>query len=339
MNDDIRRTRTAFIWVGVVVPLVILAAATAVIAAWLPELPDPVATHWGSEGVDGFSPPWMYIVLTLGFGGGLVLVLGLLAMFAHRLPQSSTKPQLGPWGPTTRFLAGTNLGLSLLIATIGLAGTGIQRGLADAADAPGIGGWTLLGLGLLIAGAGVGWFLQPANPAYPAVEADSAATIPLASSERAAWFGTAVMTRTGIVFLSVALAVLALLTVFFAVRGEPSWWILAATTLLIAVLMAAMLVFRVRVNANGLRVRSLIGWPNTRIPLERIERVETVQIDPMREFGGWGWRLGLDGRRGVVLRAGDALQVTHSGGRVFVVTIDGAAEAAAVLETLRAHSA
>src|SRR5690606_25176662 len=120
----------------------------------------------------------------------------------------------------------------------------------------------------------------------------------LASSERAAWFGTAVMTRTGIVFLSVALAVLALLTVFFAVRGEPSWWILAATTLLIAVLMAAMLVFRVRVNGNGLRVRSLIGWPNTRIPLERIERVETVQIDPMREFGGWGWRLGLDGRRG-----------------------------------------
>ena len=339
MNDVIRRTRTAFIWVGLVVPLAVLAVASAVLAAWLPQLPDPVATHWGTDGVDGFSPPWMYIVLTLGFGGGLVLLLALLAVFAHRLPQSSTKPQLGPWGPTTRFIAATNLGLALMMATIALAGAGIQRGLADAAAAPDISGWALLGLGLLVAGAVVGWFLQPASPVHPATEVDQAGTIPLAGSERAAWFGTAAMTRTGIVFLSIALAVLALLTVFFAVKGESSWWILAATTLLIAVLMGAMLVFRVRVNGNGLRVRSLVGWPNTRIPLERIERVETVGIDPMREFGGWGWRIGLDGRRGVVLRAGDALQVTHSGGRVFVVTVDGAAEAGAVLETLRAHSA
>src|SRR5690606_19746178 len=89
--------------------------------------------------------------------------------------------------------------------------------------------------------------------------------------------------------------------------------------------------FRVRVNGEGLQARSLMGWPNSRIPLSTIEKVEVVDIDPFAEFGGWGWRLGLDGRRGVVMRKGEALQITHRG-RVFVVTVDGAPEAAAVLE-------
>jgi hypothetical protein len=47
----------------------------------------------------------------------------------------------------------------------------------------------------------------------------------------------------------------------------------------------------------------------------------------------------VDGRRGIVLRAGEALQITRTDRRVFVVTVDGASDAAAVLETLRTHTA
>lgn len=338
MNDDVRRSRTAFLWVALIIPLAIIVASTAVIAAWLPELPDPVATHWGTEGVNGYGPPWSYLAITLGIGGGLVLVMGLTAMHAHRLPQSSAKPSIGAWSPATRFIGGLSLGLAVMMAFVSLVSVQLQRGLADAADAPDIGIWALIGFGLLIAGTALGWFLQPKSPASATPRAERAGSIPLAATERAAWFGTASMAPAGVAVLIGALVLLAVMTVFTAAQGDDAWWILASVTILLAALIAAMVVFRVRVNAEGLRARSLLGWPSNRIPLDRIVSVETVIINPMAEFGGWGWRLGVDGRRGIVLRAGEALQVTDTRGRVFVVTIDRAADAAAVLETLRTQS-
>jgi len=61
----------------------------------------------------------------------------------------------------------------------------------------------------------------------------------------------------------------------------------------------------------------------------------------MTQFGGWGIRLGLDGRLGVVLRRGDAIQIERAGTRTLVVTVDDAATGAALLKALaaRAHAA
>lgn len=334
MTDEIRRSRSAFLWVGVIVPLAIILLATAVIIVWTPQLPDPVATHWGDGGADGFGPAWSYVALTLGFGGGMVALFGATALFAPRLPRSSTSAPVGPWGPTTRFLAGMSLGMAVMVAVVSLAGAGVQRGLADAVDAPDIGGWALLGLALLVACTALGWFVQPKSPIVQPARG-VAEGIALTPTERAAWFGTAAMARAGIALLLISVLVLALLTVVLLAQGASAWWILALFTVLLAVLIATMLVFRVRVDARGLRVRSAAGWPRTAIALDRIERIEIVEVDPLREFGGWGWRISVDGRRGVVLRAGEALQVTHRGGRTFVVTVDGAADAAAVLEGLR----
>jgi len=338
VNDDVRRSRTAFLWVGLIAPLALLVAAAVAIASWMPSLPDPMAIHWGDDGVNGFATKWSYIPLVLGIGAAVVVLTALLAWGAHRLPQSSAGPVIGPWSPTTRFMGALNLGLAALIAFIALAGAWVQRGLPDAADAPGIGIPTLIGFALLVMLAVVGWFLQPPSPVSAADEALPAGSIALDAGTRAAWFGTATMARTGVVVLVASLALLAVMTVFFAIVGEDSWWLLATITLLMALLIGTMVVFRVRVNAQGLRVRSLLGWPNTRIPLQRIEKIETVQLDPLREFGGWGWRIAVDGRRGVVLRAGEALQVTRTDGRIFVVTVDGALVAAAALETLRTHA-
>ena len=55
---------------------------------------------------------------------------------------------------------------------------------------------------------------------------------------------------------------------------------------------------------------------------------------PLREFGGYGWRIGKDGSRGFVTRSGEALVVERVGEPPVVVTVDDAAEAAAVLNTL-----
>lgn len=338
-QDDIRSSRTAFLWVGLIVPLLIIALATAVIAAWLPELPDPVATHWGTDGVNGYGPPWTYLAITVGVGGGLVLFIGLIALFAQRQPQASGKPTVGRWSPATRFLGGMNLGLAAMLSFVSLMSVAIQRGLADAAYAPDIGSGVLIGIALLVVGAVLGWFLQPKSPTYDIEPAEAADSIPLAATERAAWFGTAMMARSGVIVLAIGVAVLAAMTVFVAAGGDDAWWILALVTLVLALAIGTMAVFRVRVNAQGLRARSLLGWPNNRIPIDRIAKVETVQINPMAEFGGWGWRIGVDGRRGIVLRTGEALQITQTNGRVFVVTVDRASDAAAVLETLRAHNA
>lgn len=76
---------------GLIVPLAILIGAAVVIAAWLPELPAPVAVHWGTDGVDGYGPGWTYLVITLGLGGGLVLFLALTAMYAARSGACGTR--------------------------------------------------------------------------------------------------------------------------------------------------------------------------------------------------------------------------------------------------------
>src|SRR5699024_5197036 len=89
---------------------------------------------------------------------------------------------------------------------------------------------------------------------------------------------------------------------------------------------------------RGLTVTGDGGWPRQRIPANEVERADVVQVSPFQEFGGWGLRAAGDGRTGVVTRAGAALQVQRSGDRVFVLTIDGALEAAALLNTLAERS-
>lgn len=330
VKDDVRRARTAFLWVGLIAPLAILVAAAAVIAAWLPQLPDPVAIHWSGNGPDGFGPRWT-VFLGPSIGAGIVVLFTVMTLFAHRAPPGGA-PHAG-WSPTARMLGGANLGVALFLGGLSVGMAGAQRGLADAADAPDIVLTTFAGFALLVAGAAVGWFLQPRveRTASPSV---GAGTVALAPAERAAWFGTVSMARSGRITLGALLALLAAITALAFALDPAGGWILLVTLLLLLALVAGFSVFRVRVSAEGLGVRSLAGWPSTRIPLRAIEKVQVAVVDPFGEFGGWGWRIGTDGRRGVVMRKGEALQVTHRG-KVFVVTVDGAAEAVAVLEGLR----
>lgn len=335
MNDT-RLARTAFVWVGVIVPLFLLATTAVIIAMWLPELPDPVAIHWGTEGVNGYGPDWAYLALTLGVGGGMVAFCAAIALFSHRLPQSSrTQPPAGAsaqWSQTTRFLGGVNLGVAGMFTVLMLVSVAAQRGLDDAADAPDITGWAFTGIAVAIALAILGWFLQP--KVAVSSDTDQRVTVPmnLAPGEQAAWFGTAAMGRVGVIVLIAAVALLIATTIWvFALDQGGAGWIMAVVTLLVITLIATTLVFRVRINRAGLRVRSVAGWPRWSIRADQIATVKAVDVNPMGEFGGWGLRIAVDGGMGVVLRNGEGLQVTRRNGRVFVVTIDDATTAAAVL--------
>jgi hypothetical protein len=109
--------------------------------------------------------------------------------------------------------------------------------------------------------------------------------------------------------------------------------------LLLLAFAATTLAFHVRVDDSGLHVDSVLGIPRFHVPLSDIESAARVEVNPMGEFGGWGLRLSTGRRFGVVLRAGDAIEVLRRSGKRFVVTVDDAATGAALLEALVSRAA
>lgn len=302
---------------------VLLGALTLVVGrSWISDLPDPVATHWGPRGVDGFTAApaavWMLAAITVGIG----LVLGVLLWAA-----SSKVP------PLRRGAGGLAWGMSGFIAFLGLGSLWVQRGLTDARLAPNVD--LVIGLGLLVglACAAVGAWAA-GGPVPGAARATlpvpaAAPRLPIRATESVAWTGWAMSLPLLLLVGSSTLAGLVVL----ALVGR-SLVLAAVMALVLGSAMLTMGAFRVVAGAGGLRVQSVARWPRFRVPLSEVAEARTVTVRPLAEFGGWGLRAGADGRFGVILRAGEALEVVKGDGTSFLVTVDGANEAAAVLNSL-----
>jgi len=160
--------------------------------------------------------------------------------------------------------------------------------------------------------------------------------VELAPGEIAAWTrrATAAPAFSWAIGIGIGFTILACAVVIPATSGRG--WPMAILPVLLVVLVGLTGGWRVSVGPAGLSVRGLLGIPVMRVPIADIESVVAVGVRPMRDFGGWGIRgaVGRGGhwRTGVIVRAGDAIQVTRRGGRQFVVTVDDAATAAAVLK-------
>lgn len=298
-------------------PLAVLGTAAALALSWKDALPDPVATHWGTGGVDGFSSLDVAIAVPLAIAA--VTVVGLWA-FSWRSGSASS---------TRRIANGTAVWLTLFLSALLLGMLDAQRGLADAADVGPIGGAIALALVIATVGAVLAALLTPAGASAPtdAPVPAGASRLPLATDERAMWFQRS---RSGVGAAVVALAAAAMAATAVVTN---QWWMLLVTVALL-VLAAATLSWVVRADETGLSVRSALGVPRSRIPLDEVVQARATTVRCFREFGGWGWRTALDGRTGIVLRSGDTLEVTRTGGSVFVVTVDDAATGAALLNTL-----
>jgi hypothetical protein len=114
------------------------------------------------------------------------------------------------------------------------------------------------------------------------------------------------------------------------------WWLIFIPAVLLVALLTTT-AWRVRVDAEGLTIRAMLGWPAIRVPAAEVASAGTSQLVPLGEFGGYGLRSGLDGRLGVITRAGTALEVRRRDGRAVVVTVDDAATAAGLLTALAAR--
>lgn len=146
----------------------------------------------------------------------------------------------------------------------------------------------------------------------------------------APWVRTTALPRAAIAAIVVLTLVVAALAVVLAIDGTPVWWVLAGATIVLLISWTAF-AFRVQVDDEGLTVRSALGFPTFSVPRAEIADATATTVRTFRDFGGAGIRFGAGWRVGVVLRSGPAIQVTRKNGRVFVVTVDDAAEGARLL--------
>lgn len=302
-------------------PLAAVGVTVAVALSWRDELPDPLASHWGPDGVDGYSAFWPFV----GGLGAVALGVGLgMWVLGTRLGRESI---------ARRVAVGTAVFVALFVCALLLSLLAAQRGLSDP-SAVRSGGLTeaVISVGsaavaLIAARLVPGDRRRPTAAPVPA----EAARLPLGSQENAAWLAEAGRSTT----VPVVLGALALGVV---VGGSTGMWLLAVV--LAAVLGAVLVVvlhWTVTVDGTGLTARTLLRRPSVHVPLDEVEHAEVVQVHPLRDFGGYGLRIGLDGRTGVVLRGGEAIEVHRTGGRVVLVTVDDAATGAALLNTLAAR--
>ncbi|OYN87957.1 DUF1648 domain-containing protein [Parenemella sanctibonifatiensis] len=317
-----RRALTRFRLVGVLIPLMLTAAVVVAQLALLPRLPNRVATHWGFSGTpDGWGAPWAYPVATGAICGALIALISLLALAGR-----SRRGALD-----LRMISAINLwtvgffGVLMLLLVI------VQLDLEDAGSVPlpwwGMAAAFAIGVVLGV----VGWQLTP-RVAAEAADGVRPDPIALRPGEQAAWLQTVTMARPGVIVLVVSQVALVLMAVYLFVIGEvAAGWAIAGTGVLIALLVLMMTAFRVRFDAAGFQARSLVGWPRVQIPIDEIASVEVVEINPMGDFGGWGWRFNSTYGQGIVMRAGEALLVTRTNGKRITVTVDDATTAAGLL--------
>jgi len=316
-----------FVLVGMVVPVILAVAAGVLVWSWRAQLPDPVATHWGPGGVDGFSSLRSVLWAVPLATGGVSLVMSASAFpFLRR----------GGRGFTVRFLGATATWMAAFLGVLVVWSLAIQRGMPDAAAAPNLD----LGMGVaLVAGTVLGvlaWLVQPAQEANPAARSAGTA-IAVAPGERVAWVRTASMSRGVMALLGGVTAALVALGLVFLAQGESvAGWITLGSAVLVGGLLATLTRFRVSASAAGLTVRGVLGWPRVRIPLAQMAHVEVRELNGLAEFGGWGWRV-MPHVTGVILRNGTGIWVDRREGRSFAVTVDDAQTAVGVLEALLAR--
>ncbi len=321
MTASRRRT----LLVGVLFPLALLVAALGVMLATLPALPDPVAVHWGPSGSpDGFGSPWLSFVL-LPVVSLAYLVLPLRVARAITTGPTLNQRLILCVGPFLVGLLGTLLAGSLVI----------QTGLEDARTGPSILPVLALAFAVGLVAAVATWFVLPPTPELePVPDAASLPARALTVDERAVWVRR-LAPRSRV--LGVVLILLSVLVVGAAlVLAIVQPW-----ALLLLVIPIALIVFgyacsfwTVTADRHGVLARGGFGhWPVIRIPLAEIESARPIEVEPIGDFGGWGLRWAPKST-GIILRSGEALEVTRTGGRRLVVSVDGAAAPAELLNAL-----
>lgn len=312
-------TRRAIILI-VVPPLAAAIASIVALLALAPQLPDPLATHWGFDGkVNGTGSVASVIGITAVFVPLLTAAVLVIFLLMARGRTSSL---------FTRLMVATSVFVGTFVALTPLTFTIPQIDSADAgAPVP----WVF---GALLVAAVLATAMALLVPRTAVVEGDAtgAPAISLVAGEKAYWSRT-VAPHTAVIAIPIGAAVVE--TVVVLAVGAP-WWIALIIDVVIG-LAATTLVWRVVIDDRGLRARALLGLPRFTVPVSIVTGAQLVDIKPMA-FGGWGVRLDAQGRWGVIIRGGEAIEIVRRDKAPFVITVDDAATGAALLNGLAQRS-
>ncbi len=284
---------------------------------------DVVATHWNVSGQadSAFTVSGLLWGLSATALAPAAIAIVLLAM---RWPLQRQPLLLSGLSAVTTFVGTLTACISWSIAALNEGATRWQ----DAAPMPGRHVVLVVVLPLLL--AAVAAFL--ARKIWPPSSraAQLSPSLNLESEERAVWMGRV---HAG-----------AWLWIGLPLSAGLAWTVVELTGAFAALLVLGALVIladtfsmlRVIVDREGLSVRyGHLGLFRQLIPLAKVDGARATHIKPLNH-GGWGYRgsLLLLGKAAVVVRRGDAIEVTLHEGRLFLVTVDDAATGAALLNGL-----
>ncbi|GMQ84980.1 MAG: hypothetical protein BMS9Abin07_0545 [Acidimicrobiia bacterium] len=289
-------------WLTVwILPFAAIVASAAVLVISWDRYPDPLAVHWGFSGEpDGTLPLWLYAV---------AIIAGMLLSWTGLINGSRDGPN-APLASFSYFIIALLGAINLQILYFNLDATTWE----DARDQDVLTFTGVLVIALLA--AALGWLLGGGRRGVPQdVPLDMPATT------ATAWSSTA---------SNPWMAVIAVVPIGLALVVTPIW---AGLMVLIAILIAIFAFVRVGADENGVEIAlGPLGRPRRKISIDRITGAGAIELKPMA-YGGWGWRI-RPGRRAYIIRGGAAIRIERANGVAVIVTVDGAPEGAAVIDSL-----
>jgi hypothetical protein len=307
--------------VALIAPLIVAGVALAWGFSLAAQLPARIVVHWDLAGhPNGYGSPFQFPIglasvclpLIAVFGGAVVLI-------SHR----------GPLTPLAKLLAVTSIWVTLVVSVTFLGSLLDKNAGAD------IG--ALLGLALAAATviAAAAWFALPPGVRGVGGKVRPAVTpVTLADGERASWIRTASVSA-GMIWIVVGVCVvIAAVTIVSTIATGGQYWWLSFVPVVVLLVVLSNFAWTVRVDARGLRIRSVLGIPVVHVPLDQVTSADVVDVQALSQYGGWGIRFALNGRLGIIVRSGEALEVHRRKGLDVVVTVDDAGSAAALLNGL-----
>ncbi|MFF3173488.1 DUF1648 domain-containing protein [Streptomyces sp. NPDC057900] len=300
-----------------------LAVDLILFATWRDRLPAQMASHFVGDGkVDDYASRGSYIAIVVVLLAGMGALWVLMAVAGKFTGPSSRKVVASGYA-----VAG---GLGYLMAAVLFVNVDAAQDARGRAQDVSFPLWHLAaGVGVAALAFGLGLLLAALLPREEAPAARRPAgggdRIELADGEIAGWARNAGAWWLPLIPLVLIGGGIVLLFTGYAIAAIPA--------LVIGVLLAVFARPYVTVDRRGLTVSGVLPWPRIRIPLDRIETADSRKINPLAEYGGWGYRI-QPGRTGVMIRSGEGIVADLSGGRQFAVTVEDSATAAALLNTL-----
>lgn len=317
--------RRRILVIGLVVPSALLAVALGVMVWSLPDLPDPVAVHWGPAGTpDGFGSPVLSFVLL----PGIILAWLVFAWFLVR-----RTPDAGPTVNQKLVLA-VGVFLAAYLGTIIAGSFVIQRGAEDARDTGSILPVMLVGGIVGVVLAAIAWFVLPkATAPAPIPPLDELPARAIGENERVVWVRRIEPSTPALAIVLAVSAVVLIAGAAIVAATQPLLALIAVLPLALIGLGYAVSFWTVTIDRRGVLARGGPGWPTIRLPLSDIEAARAIEVEPVIDFGGWGLRW-APGRTGIIVRRGPALEVRRRSGRDLVVTTPDAETAAELVNGL-----